>query len=190
MKRADARITKTKASAVHAVKEIVAARGLVGLSHSEVAKVSGISRATLYRHWPELKDLVSLCLEDFQLSVDFPHGSDLVWDIATGAHTLADQLTGDFSKVLRHVWGIDQDGSYKTDHLFKAAVRKLQACYLYHRPAVEIAEHEWSLSMSMLAGPIFLRWLLRIEPLADQDYIALAQKVISLLDQVALPVQE
>lgn len=187
MKKDDARITKTKRKVIQAVKDIITAEGLMGLTHLEVARISGISRATLYRHWPTVTDLALFTLEESQLSIEFPHGNDLVWDLATGVHQAADHLSGETGNVLRHLWGMDDKTGYPIERLYQNAVSKLKSCYLHHVPEAHVGEQAWSLAMSLLAGPLFLRWLLRIDPLTDQEIITIAKNAVACLNQASLP---
>ncbi|MDF0529693.1 TetR/AcrR family transcriptional regulator [Tsukamurella sp. 8F] len=58
MRPPDPRTVRSRETALAAARELLIERGLAGLTHTAVAARSGISRATLYRLWPETPDLV------------------------------------------------------------------------------------------------------------------------------------
>ena len=62
----DPRITRTKAVVQAALVEVLEQEGATAITHQRIAERSGVSRTTLYRHWPETSDLVieALALAD------------------------------------------------------------------------------------------------------------------------------
>lgn len=54
----DARIVKSRSIAFDAAAHILRTLGLPALTHQNVAQQSGLSRATIYRHWPTIPDLI------------------------------------------------------------------------------------------------------------------------------------
>lgn len=54
----DARIAKSRTLALDTAQHILMTVGLPGFTHRNIALESGLSRATIYRHWPELTDLM------------------------------------------------------------------------------------------------------------------------------------
>jgi len=58
--RADA-VAETKTRIVAAAMELHAKRGVQGTRWEEIAEQAGISLATMYRHFPSLKELVPAC---------------------------------------------------------------------------------------------------------------------------------
>ncbi|RMI30218.1 TetR/AcrR family transcriptional regulator [Nocardia stercoris] len=58
MRPPDPRTVRSRDAALAAARELLIEHGLAGLTHGAVAARSGISRATLYRLWPESPDLV------------------------------------------------------------------------------------------------------------------------------------
>lgn len=53
----DPRLVATRLSALDAALKILQEDGIVAVSHGAVSKATGISRSTLYRHWPEVDQL-------------------------------------------------------------------------------------------------------------------------------------
>ncbi len=53
----DPRLTATRDRALDAALKILLEDGVLAVTHGAVSKVTGISRSTLYRHWPEISQL-------------------------------------------------------------------------------------------------------------------------------------
>jgi len=53
----DPRLTATRDRALEAALKILREDGVLAVTHGAVSKVTGISRSTLYRHWPEVAQL-------------------------------------------------------------------------------------------------------------------------------------
>lgn len=53
----DPRLDATRSNALQAALELLQAKGLLAVTHAEISSATGISRSTLYRHWPKLEDL-------------------------------------------------------------------------------------------------------------------------------------
>ena len=54
----DPRIARTRDRVLDAAREILLDEGLDALTHSEVARRTGVARASIYRHWPDRVALV------------------------------------------------------------------------------------------------------------------------------------
>ena len=54
---------KTRAAIVLAARQLHAARGLVATSWDDIADRAGVSKATVYRHFPSLAELVPACAQ-------------------------------------------------------------------------------------------------------------------------------
>lgn len=66
----DARIQRTKKDVTSASLKILLESGWDSVTHSNVAKSSGYSRATIYSHWPNQLDLVRDAFRNYQ---QMPH---------------------------------------------------------------------------------------------------------------------
>ncbi len=53
----DPRMTATRTHALDAALDILRDKGVLAVTHGSVGKATGISRSTLYRHWPEVSGL-------------------------------------------------------------------------------------------------------------------------------------
>lgn len=54
----DPRVARTREVVLAAVAELMQSEGLDAVTHSRVAEASGVGRATLYRHWPDVGELL------------------------------------------------------------------------------------------------------------------------------------
>lgn len=76
----DPRIKRTRRDIRKAAGTLLLEEGMNFVTHGNVARYSGYSRATIYAHWPEVIDLIS---EAFEHIGEFPH------------HTLTGDLRSD-----------------------------------------------------------------------------------------------
>lgn len=58
-KKLDARIVRSRATVLEAAEHLLFEEGWDALTHVRVAEKSGIARATIYRHWPTVEDLLA-----------------------------------------------------------------------------------------------------------------------------------
>lgn len=81
----DPRLTATRESALEAAQKILLEQGVLSLTHGEVAKATGISRSTLYRHWPAVEMLRDAAFRRISTPpsiaprTDGPLREDLLW---------------------------------------------------------------------------------------------------------------
>lgn len=64
VERLDPRVDRTRRSVMEAVAMLVVDEGAGSVTHQRVAEVSGVGRATLYRHWPTPADLLYEALQE------------------------------------------------------------------------------------------------------------------------------
>jgi AcrR family transcriptional regulator len=53
----DPRLDATRKQALNAALSLLEGQGVLAVTHSAINRETGISRSTLYRHWPKLEDL-------------------------------------------------------------------------------------------------------------------------------------
>ncbi len=81
----DPRIIATRNHALDAAEEILQRDGVLAVTHGTVSKATGISRSTLYRHWPRLEALRNDAFVRAATSPNFapmtngPLRTDLAW---------------------------------------------------------------------------------------------------------------
>lgn len=88
----DPRAERTRQSAVAAAKQLLIDEGIDALTHARVASETGISRMTLYRHWPTrmamLKDALSQAAEARHTTIS----GDLARDVTTEMQLIRQEL--------------------------------------------------------------------------------------------------
>lgn len=84
-KSEDSRISATRGLALDAAMEILQEGGVLAVTHASVSAKTGISRSTLYRHWPKLEQLRNNAFRQAATSPAFaprtngPLRTDLTW---------------------------------------------------------------------------------------------------------------
>ncbi len=95
--RPDPRVTATRNRVLAAVSSLLESGGPSEVTHSSVARVAGVGRATVYRHWPRIDDLLADAIET-RLGVSPPR-------------TTGDAFTDLRSMLLAIVAGVFSDDS-------------------------------------------------------------------------------
>lgn len=96
----DPRLIATRAQALDAALEILQADGALAVTHGSVGKATGISRSTLYRHWPKLEDIRNAAFAraatgpKYQPRTNGPLKIDLIWIIGNLMTALNDTPWG------------------------------------------------------------------------------------------------
>lgn len=81
----DPRIIATRNLALDAAQNILQEQGVLAVTHGAVSKATGISRSTLYRHWPRLEEmrndafLRAATSPNFAPETNGPLRTDLAW---------------------------------------------------------------------------------------------------------------
>jgi AcrR family transcriptional regulator len=82
----DARVVGNRRAVQQAALEVLSAEGVVGLSVDKLAERSGVSRSTIYRHWPDTRTLVVTAFAEIL------RAAEPVEDFADPVSSLADYL--------------------------------------------------------------------------------------------------
>lgn len=159
-RRVDPRIAETRRLVKRAALDLIAEIGFEGTTVELIAERSGVSRTTIYRHWP---DPALLLLEAFDppsadLEPPAPTG-DAASDITAYIRHVADRL-GDERFVAALAAQVDKsqrDPKYRAAHLQYTVARNEHGKAIFRagvasgqiRPDVD-AEHETDLILSYL----------------------------------------
>ncbi|NKB51615.1 MAG: TetR family transcriptional regulator [Rhizobiaceae bacterium] len=84
-KNEDPRLIATRTHALDASLQLLQEEGVLAVTHASVSAATGISRSTLYRHWPTLHDLRNSAFlraatsQVFSPKTNGPLKTDLIW---------------------------------------------------------------------------------------------------------------
>lgn len=111
--RLDPRVDRTRRAVLDAVVMLITDEGTGSVTHQRVAEVSGVGRATLYRHWPTAAELLYDVLEDAEQPLLRPRDEPLIpWlrtELRRAAVELATPTAVQFLSVL--IGRADHDAS-------------------------------------------------------------------------------
>ena len=174
MQEIDPRITQTRNKALEATLALIRDCGIGQVTHQSVSAKSGISRSTLYRHWPDVSDL----LNDAFVMVAKPPKSEFVSEGSLKAD-LHHLLTGLISAIQNTEWG-----KIVPQLIAAAAVNQGSADLLHGfvQERLEVAEQivlaarargEYTSDMTtenfliLIIAPVYYRFLLAGLPIDD-----------------------
>ena len=96
----DPRVTATRRRVLDAVGRILEHGGVTEVTHAAVAREAGVGRATVYRHWPHLDDLLVAAVEERLGVVHLELSGDPLVDLRTMLTTLAGAVLADTGGAL------------------------------------------------------------------------------------------
>ena len=88
----DKRVHRSKQLILTTTYELLSEAGIDGVSVDEVSRRSGVSKTTIYRHWPSRSALLMAACSQAGPQAEVPNTGSLKSDIAALAVQLADQL--------------------------------------------------------------------------------------------------
>jgi AcrR family transcriptional regulator len=92
--RVDARVARTRVAVLDAGARLLFTDGWDAVTHLRVAEASGVGRATVYRHWPTVEDLLTDVLVDCQVPLEPPTPTgDLRTDLIAAIAVFVDPLS-------------------------------------------------------------------------------------------------
>ena len=104
MEDRDPRVVRTRQSALVAVLDIVRDEGFGALTQARVAERAGIGRATVYRHWPDVRDLLFDALSETELADHAAPTGDVRRDLIDELLAFKRSMTtGDTGRVMTAV---------------------------------------------------------------------------------------
>ena len=92
----DPRLTATRNQALDAAQSILEQEGVLSVTHASVSAKTGISRSTLYRHWPEISQMRNDAFKRVATpsriapQTDGPLRADLIWLLGILVNALND----------------------------------------------------------------------------------------------------
>jgi AcrR family transcriptional regulator len=167
----DPRVERTKAAVLTAAAQLLLDEGWDAVTHSRVAEVSQVGRATIYRHWPDAASLVQDTMQQLAGQNHSDPTGRLRDDLIAELEVLRAHMT-DPSFVKTMVALLDRaewDGA--VDKIRKSTSRQASATL---RGIVQAgidagelpSDCDLELSVATLAGPLMYRRLITAKPVS------------------------
>ena len=171
----DPRTVRSRDAALVSARELLIEQGLAGLTHGAVAARSGISRATLYRLWPEPTDLVRATLtRHITLAQPQPTGdlrADLLTALTATRAMMHEPATEQGMRVMIERAAVDAKFAEVKESLYRSGTRAVRTTLTEAVTRGELpAELDIDLAVDQLHGPLFFRRLVANRTF-DLDYV-------------------
>jgi AcrR family transcriptional regulator len=186
----DKRVQRSKQLILTTTYELLSEAGIDGVSVDEVSRRSGVSKTTIYRHWPSRSALLMAACSQAGPQAEVPNTGSLKGDIAALAVQLADQLrSARWAAILPSI--ID---SAERDPELAELHRNLHADLM--APYIAIAERairrkELVLGLTpadvaaAIVAPLFYRRWFSREPIDDQFVKRIIRNLVGELSRNA-----
>lgn len=182
--RRDARVERTVAKVLDAVRRLLRTEGLGSVTFGRVSRETGVSRTTLYRHWSGPSALIAEAWARVAPSNRVPHTGDLAGDLVglfIGVRDVVESSTMRRSLPALLV-AAQRDPVISELHARFVEDRRAP---IVERLRVAVAEGQISpdadpeLLVDLLSGPLFYRQLLRRAGTSDADVRAIVSSVLA-----------
>jgi len=163
---------RARAAILRAVVDLIATEGAAAVTHQRAAEKAGVGRATVYRHWPHLSDLLNDALARTTLRFLDPAPGALLDRVEAELHRVARDLNSTSVTALAAAV-IDRAQFDETARELRD--RLVAAIHANISQAVREAASTGELSATpptddlfdQLLGPLFARRLLSDQPITD-----------------------
>ena len=184
----DPRLAATRERALDAALDILRTRGVLAVTHSSISAATGVSRSTLYRHWPHLDALRN---DAFKRAArppavaprtDGPLRADLAWMLGILKSALNDTPWGQIAPQVVAAAATDDDAKAVINEFMKNRISDVETVFAAATARGELRENAPidRLVEMAIAVPYF-RKLIAGLPL-DDDWL---QKHVSAICEVA-----
>lgn len=171
----DRRAQRSAQAILAAAQEIVSTQGIDAVTHQRVAEVAGVGRATVYRHWNSIDDLLMAVFEQFPYPALEP---DNTGTFRERLHRILSWIGGAYMVPRIKPMALAVAERSPRDERMRAIrdgiiaqLRSTIAIAIEDAPP-ELRENliteDTSVLVSLLFGPIFLRPLIQNEEIDDQ----------------------
>ena len=131
----DPRLAATRAHALDAALDILRQDGVLAVTHGAISAATGISRSTLYRHWPKLAQLRNDAFKraaspaKVAPRTDGPLDADLKWLLSILLSALNDTPWGDVAPQVVAVAATDDDARAVINGFMSDRIASVQAVF-------------------------------------------------------------
>lgn len=134
-KTEDPRLIATRNLALDAALSILQEEGVLAVTHASVSKTTGISRSTLYRHWPEINRLRNDAFKraatpsKFAPKTDGPLRTDLTWMLGMLMAALNETPWGQIAPQVIAAAATDQEARNVINDFMKERIANVEAVF-------------------------------------------------------------
>jgi AcrR family transcriptional regulator len=173
----DARVVRTRALVQEAVHDLFDREGAGALTHQRVAERAGVSRATVYRHWPQSIDLVIEALGVAEQPLLHPSEGQPLREWLRQELT---RLAADFARpVVQQFVAMIVGGADRSEHIAALTAELIDRTVCTVREALDYAEAEGAVFqrrdeyqlIAELVGPVIVQVTMYRMP-ADEQWVA------------------
>lgn len=177
METKDPRLIATRAQALDAALAILHMDGVLAITHGSVGKATGISRSTLYRHWPKIEQLRNDAFKRAASSAkvtpktDGPLRADLTWLLSILVSALSETPWGQIAPQVIAAASTDPEARLVVGGFMEDRIASVTAIFQAAdirgelKPNVQVS----NLVEMAIAGPYFRKLVLG-EPL-DPEWL-------------------
>ncbi len=168
----DPRIAHTRKVVLAAAIELLKTEGHEAVTPLRIAERTGIARTTIYRHWPNRRDLISDAIEAHKPNWEFETSGDLGADLTSYLNQMVARLTSGplpqfFVTLIERA---EHDEEFADMHC-RMAEHRSQPIVAVLESAIARGELPKDLdvpaAIAAINGPVFYRRLITREPLTD-----------------------
>ena len=180
----DPRIQRTRDTVLPATLSLLAERGFAGFTMEGVAEATGVSKSTVYRHWPTKLALLRDALEELnvQPAVDPEEGLARVQVERLLKHLVAALSSSVIGSCIPALVEAAEHHSEVAEFLHGYSDRRRSTLTGVLKKGIEEGELHAHLDPELasiaLSGPIFYRRLMTASPLTVKDVPRLVRQVL------------
>jgi AcrR family transcriptional regulator len=141
----DPRLIATRHHAIEAALKILQDDGVLAVTHGAVSKATGISRSTLYRHWPEICQLRNDAFKratrpsrEIAPKTNGPLRADLIWLLGFLITALNDTAWGQIAPQVIAVAATDDQARAVINDFMKERMASVEAVFVAARDRGEV----------------------------------------------------
>jgi len=167
----DPRVARTRRDVVDTTAGLLLASGWDAVTHAEVARLAGYSKATLYTHWPTRLDLIAAAIDQI---CDADHHSAPTGDVRADLNAALLDFAGDLTEghLDRLLAGVVERANTSEvvrrlrTRLYETGTSGLRAVLETH-----VAPHDVDAVLALLTGAVLVRVTFEGQP-ATPEFVA------------------
>lgn len=174
----DPRVARTRRDVVDTTAAVLLEHGWDGVTHAEVARRSGYSKATIYAHWPSRLDLVRAAIEQVCDEAHHPPATgDLRKDLRTSLLDFATDLSeGHLDRLLAGV--IERVNTSEVVRALRARLYETGTSGMRSILETHLRPADVEPSLALLTGAVFVRVTFEGEAATEQFVDDLLDRVL------------